>query len=640
MSPLDAFLHMCTTVSLGGFSSHDLSLGYFDSPLIEAVAVCFMLLSGINLLLYFTAWRAGSALVLWRNTEVRAYCVALVGSIALVCAYIVVDGTYAQLPEALRHSVFHVVSIATTTGYATVDYAGWPAFAPVLMLLLGCFVTCAGSTGGGIKMVRMMLLLKQSRRRAHPHRSPQRRQPGGAGRDGDTGPRDAERHRLHDDVRRHPGRLHDGADVQRTGAVHGLHCGGGLRQQHRSGPGRGGPGAQLRRADRLPDVGALRSHGVGAARAVESAGVVHAAVLAQVTPAAGGSDGRAAEPGNPAAILARQAILEFRTMNHRRHVLALGLIAAAGCSFAQTRPPADAVTGWPTRTVKILVGFPGGSTPDMAARVLADTMSKSFGQTVVVENRPGASGNLAADAVAKADDDHTLGIVINGNLTSSRLLNARLPFDPAKDFSLLSLIATAPLVLVTPTNQPSGAEFFDAARRAGDKWSYGSVGIGSVGHLGMEYVKSRAGNFEAVHVPYNGNPAVLNGLLGGQIHMALVPPGLALPQVRAGKLKAIGLTGGRSTLAPDVPPLADAGVRLNDLEVWVALVGPAALSTAAQDRLAREVPTLVRQAEARQKLFNSGWQVQGSSPEALRMRVKSETEILGGIIKARGIKAE
>ena len=326
-------------------------------------------------------------------------------------------------------------------------------------------------------------------------------------------------------------------------------------------------------------------------------------------------------------------------MTFRRQILALAIAATAGDAFAQATPSA-AVATWPTRTVKILVGFPGGSTPDMAARVLAETMSKSFGQPVVVENRPGASGNLAADAVAKANDDHTLGIVINGNLTSAKLLNARLPFDPATDFSLLSLIATAPLVLVAPANQPSGAEFFNAARGNGDKWSYGSVGIGSVGHLGMEYVKSRAGNFQAVHVPYNGNPAVLNALLGGQIHMALVPPGLALPQVRAGKLKAIGLTGGRSTLAPEVPPLADSGVRLNDLEVWVALVGPSGLSKAAQERLALEVPVLVRQADARQKLFNSGWQVQGSSPEGLRMRVKSESEILGGIITSRGIKTE
>ena len=231
----------------------------------------------------------------------------------------------------------------------------------------------------------------------------------------------------------------------------------------------------------------------------------------------------------------------------RRFLLAATAALAVGSAHAA--PPAAAA--WPTKPIKILVGFPGGSTPDIAARVLAEVMGKAFGQTVVVENRPGASGNLAADAVAKATDDHTLGVVINGNLTSARLLNPKLPFDPAKDFTLLSLIATAPLVLVAPANLPGGADYFVAARNAGDKWSYGSVGIGSVGHLGMEYVKSRSGGFDAVHVPYNGNPAVVTAMIGGQIQAALVPPGIALPQVRSGKLRAIGLTGGRSTLAPE-----------------------------------------------------------------------------------------
>lgn len=319
----------------------------------------------------------------------------------------------------------------------------------------------------------------------------------------------------------------------------------------------------------------------------------------------------------------------------RRLALA-GLLAATMGGLAQAQP----APAWPTRTVKILVGFPGGSTPDVAARVLAEALGKTWGQSVIVENRPGASGNLAAAAVAKASDDHTLGVVINGNLTAAKLLNPKLPFNPAKDFSYLSLLATAPLVLVAPANLPAGNEFFLAARNAGNKWSYGSVGIGSVGHLGMEYVKSRAGNFDAVHVPYNGNPAVITALLSGQVHLALMPPGIALPHVKSGKLRAIGLAGGRSTMAPDVPPLADAGVRINDLEVWVALVGPAGLSKAAQDRIAADVPGVVRQPETRQRLFNGGWSAQGGNGEALRSRVKTETNILGGIILTRGIKVE
>jgi len=322
-----------------------------------------------------------------------------------------------------------------------------------------------------------------------------------------------------------------------------------------------------------------------------------------------------------------------RTRRHVLAALALTLATAGGAASAQT-------AAWPIKPVRLMVGFPGGSTPDIAARALADVLAKAWGQTVFVENKPGASGNVAADTVAHATDDHTLGVVINGNLTSAKLLNPKLPFDPAKDFAFVSLLATAPLVLVTPADQPTGAAWVAAARASGDKWSYGSVGIGSVGHLGMEVVKAAIGGTQAVHIPYNGNPAVLMGMLGGQIQMALVPPGLALPQVKAGKVHAIGVTGPRSALAPELPSLADAGVKMAPLEVWTALVGPANLSKAAQERLARDVPAVLREAEARQRLLAGGWDPQGSSAEGLAARVKEEARILGDIITSRGIKLE
>jgi tripartite-type tricarboxylate transporter receptor subunit TctC len=295
---------------------------------------------------------------------------------------------------------------------------------------------------------------------------------------------------------------------------------------------------------------------------------------------------------------------------------------------------------WPNKPVRILVGFPGGSTPDMAARTLAEPLSKVLGQPVIIENKPGASGNIAADQVAKATDDHTLGVVINGNLTSAKLLYPKLPYDPAKDFTPISLIATAPLVLVAPPNLPSGAEFFNAARNGGSKWNYGSVGNGSVGHLGMELLKSKAGDLAAVHIPYQGNPQVVTALLGGQIQMALIPPGIALPQIRAGKLKAIGLSSGRSALAPEIASLADAEVRNFNLEVWTALVGPANLSKAAKARLTQEVSKIIRDADTRQKLFNQGWQAVGTSPEGLTSRIRSESAIMGGIITMRNIRIE
>lgn len=323
-----------------------------------------------------------------------------------------------------------------------------------------------------------------------------------------------------------------------------------------------------------------------------------------------------------------------KTPSRRRLLVAAATLAAtAWCSSALAQP------AWPSKPVKIMVGFPGGSTPDMAARALAEVLAKSLGQPVVVENKPGASGDIAADQVAKASDDHTLGVVINGNLTSAKLLKASLPYDPAKDFAFVSLLATAPLMLAAQPELPAGADFFVAARASAGKWSYGSVGIGSVGHLGVEYLKMRAGNFDAVHVPYNGNPAVITAILGGQVQMALMPPGIALPQVKAGKMKAIGLTGPRSALAPDTPSLAELGVQMDALEVWVALVGPASLSASAQERLAREVPAAVN-GEARERLLTSGWQAVGSSADGLRQRVARETGILGGIIQSRGIKIE
>jgi trk system potassium uptake protein TrkH len=173
MSWADAFMHMCTTMSLAGFSSHDASFGYWNSGLIEAVAVFFMMLAGISVALYFVAWRQRSLAPIWRNAEARAFVGVMVGAVVLISLYLWLGGTYPSYPEALRHTVFHVVSVGTTTGYASQDYAQWPAFAPLLMILIGCFATCGGSTGGGIKMMRMLLLLKQARhelvRIVHPN---------------------------------------------------------------------------------------------------------------------------------------------------------------------------------------------------------------------------------------------------------------------------------------------------------------------------------------------------------------------------------------------------------------------------------------------------------------------------------------
>jgi tripartite-type tricarboxylate transporter receptor subunit TctC len=326
----------------------------------------------------------------------------------------------------------------------------------------------------------------------------------------------------------------------------------------------------------------------------------------------------------------------------RRSLLALAVAALAAPTLAQQKNAKPAEPAWPTKPLRVLVGFPAGSTPDLVARTIAEPMSKALGQPVVVENRPGAGGNIAADQVAKATDNHTIGVLINGNMTIAKILNPATPFDPLKDLAPISLIGTAPLLLAAPANAPgsNAQEFFTAARNAGKKWSYGTPGVGTVGHLGMELLKTRT-NIDPVHVPYPGNPQVINAMLAGQLHLSLLPPGLAAPQIRAGKLKAIGITStGRSTLVPEYPSLDEGGVRGFQLEIWTAAAGPASMPKPIVNRLSSLISEIARSPEVRQKLFQQGWQVAGTSAEGLANRVKADTALLGGVIQMRGIKAE
>jgi trk system potassium uptake protein TrkH len=164
MSWVDAFMHMCTTMGLGGFSSYDASFGHFDSPQLEWTAVVFMTLAGISFVRYFVVLRSRSLRPITSDREIRTYLFTLGLATALIALLLTTHGVMSSVPEALRDAAFHVVSMATTTGYATTDFSQWPVFAPVLLIFLGCFASCAGSTGGGIKMVRMILLIKQARR--------------------------------------------------------------------------------------------------------------------------------------------------------------------------------------------------------------------------------------------------------------------------------------------------------------------------------------------------------------------------------------------------------------------------------------------------------------------------------------------
>jgi trk system potassium uptake protein TrkH len=160
----DAFMHMCATMGLGGFSSHDASFAYFNSPRIEMVAVVFMMLAGFNFSMHFLAWRRRSLRVYWRDVESKAYVLVVLGTSLFVAVFLYWRGQYTDFLTALRYALFNVVSIATTTGFSSTDYNTWPILAPLLMLFLCGFATCAGSTGGGIKMIRAIILLKQAMR--------------------------------------------------------------------------------------------------------------------------------------------------------------------------------------------------------------------------------------------------------------------------------------------------------------------------------------------------------------------------------------------------------------------------------------------------------------------------------------------
>ena len=321
----------------------------------------------------------------------------------------------------------------------------------------------------------------------------------------------------------------------------------------------------------------------------------------------------------------------------RRATLVLALAALCGNTFAQA-PTA----GWPSKPLKIIVGFPGGSSPDLVARTLAEPLAKALGQAVVVENKVGAGGNIAAQAVASATDGHTIGVMINGNMTIARILNPKVAYDPLKDLAPISLIGTAPLALTAPAQAPGATaqEFLAAARASGDRWSYGTPGVGTVAHIGMELLKTKA-NLQPVHVPYPGNPQVINALMSGQIQLALLPPAMAAAQARAGKLRVIGLTSSsRSTLVPEFPSLAEGGVKDFHLEIWNAAAAPCSMPAPVVARLSGLLSEIARSPEVRAKLFAQGWQVAGTSAEGLANRIAADTRMLGGVIRTVGITSE
>ena len=318
------------------------------------------------------------------------------------------------------------------------------------------------------------------------------------------------------------------------------------------------------------------------------------------------------------------------------------LLCSAAASAATLAWPALA-QAWPSRPIKLVVPFPPGSSPDLIGRLIAEPLAAALGQPVVIDNKPGAGGNLGTGLVAKAEPDgHTLLFTIQGPLVTAPLLSKALPYDPAKELAPVSLVATSPNLLVVDPKLGAEtlADFVRIAKEKQGALNYGSVGNGSAAHLAMELFNTRAG-VDLVHVPYQGFPQVVNAILAGQVQAGFMVPGIAMGQVRAGKLRGLGVTTlGRSAALPEFPTLAEQGFAGFEAISWQAVLAPAKTPAVIVDRLAREIVRIVKSDEVRTKMLAQYFSAAGTAPAALATLMASERERWAKVIRAAGVKPE
>jgi tripartite-type tricarboxylate transporter receptor subunit TctC len=316
----------------------------------------------------------------------------------------------------------------------------------------------------------------------------------------------------------------------------------------------------------------------------------------------------------------------------RRLTLALlGLLLAL--------PPA-AAQDWPTKTVKIVVPFGPGSTPDMVARLIADRLQQTLGQTFVIENKPGASGNLGTDAVAKAEPDGTtIGVSIGGPLAINTLLFSKLPYDPAKDIAAVTQLITQPsaLVINSGLGVDTVAELIALIKREPGKYNFGSIGNGSLSHLAMEAIALKSGT-QLVHVPYPGSPQAMTAVLRGDVQMACLPAISVTPQVGTGNVKILAVsTARRSSLLPNIPTLKESGIDV-EADAWMGLIAPAKTPDAIIARIHDAVVQAITTPAAREKLGLQLMEPIGNSPSEFRAVIDREIARWSPVIKALDLK--
>jgi len=298
----------------------------------------------------------------------------------------------------------------------------------------------------------------------------------------------------------------------------------------------------------------------------------------------------------------------------------------------------------PSKPIRIVVPFAPGGQPDVVARALAEPLSKSLGQPVIVENRPGAGGNIATEAVAKAaPDGQTLLMGTNGPLAVSPALYKNLPYDPLKDLAPVTLVGTSPnLIAVNPaTGITTLRGLIDKAKAEPGKLNFSSVGKGSISQLSMELLNSVAG-ISTVHIPYNGGPPAVTALIAGDVQILSLNPTALIPQVAAGKARVVAQTSAkRSTLIPDVPTVAESGYPGFEAEVWMAVMAPAKTPPEAIARLNAELVKIIRSAQLRESLWNRQWiDPVGSRPEDVTAVLQREGAKWAAIVKSANIAVE
>jgi len=315
-------------------------------------------------------------------------------------------------------------------------------------------------------------------------------------------------------------------------------------------------------------------------------------------------------------------------------ILSVSAIVAAGHAAAQTN--------YPEKPIRIIVGFPAGSSPDITARHLGQKLAESWAKSVVVDNVPGAAGNIAAERVAKAaPDGYTLALAVNAQVIINPSLY-KLPYDPVRDFAPVSQVGVSPNILVVHSVVPAKTfmELVTLARARPGEITFASGGSGSSPHLAAELLKTAAG-LDILHIPYKGVIVAVPDLLAGRVMMMFSPISVVLPLVRDGKLRPLAVTSlRRSPVAPDVPTIDESGYPGFEATVWYGLLAPAGTTATIVRKLHLEIVKVLALPEVRAKLADLGMEVIGNSPEEFAAVIKSEIPKWAKLLKDSGIKVD